>query len=548
VLAVLAAAPIGLVLLLMVGRGWSATRAGALTAAGTLPLAVVAFGFGGPGTAYGPAAGTLGLFAEACFTALTVLAIVGPALALHHLQQRTGATSVLRSALSRLTPDPRVAALLLAWFFPLFLEGAAGFGTPVALAAPFLVASGFRPITAVTAALVGHAAGVSFGALGTPVVAQMAATGVSGRDLAAATAPYHALLGWLLTAVVVVLVGRAVPSGRPPWAWGALAAASFFVPYLLLARLVGPELPTIGAALAGAVVFLVTARLVAVWTTQQSAQRSRQAAGTEPPVMREPGLDGSVSPPLLREANGPKTDADADTDTDTDTEPSPSFGPARAAAPYLALLLVVLITRLVPPVRETLFTVTLEWRVFADFSGEVRPLYHPGVLLPLAFAVGAVAQRASRADVLRAVATTNRQLAPVAVALVAMVLIARTMSQSGMTDELAAAAAGAGAAWPLLAPAVGALGTFVTGSATASNILFTEFQQATAEATGRDALPLLGAQGFGAAVGNIICPHNIVAAAATVGLSGQEGRVLRRTLPVALAYVALGGGVALLRA
>jgi lactate permease len=537
VLAVLAAAPIGLVLVLMVGRGWSATRAGALTAAGTLPLAVVAFGFGGPDAAYGPRDGTLGLFAEACFTALTVLAIVGPALALHHLQQRTGATSVLRAALSRLTPDPRVAALLLAWFFPLFLEGAAGFGTPVALAAPFLVASGFRPITAVTAALVGHAAGVSFGALGTPVVAQMAATGVSGRDLAAATAPYHALLGWLLTAVVVVLVGRAVPSGRPPWAWGALAAVSFFVPYLLLARLVGPELPTIGAALVGAVVFLLTARVLAARTTSQGA---RQAARTDAPVERETVLDGNVGAPSLREPNGPVTEAEV--------EPPSSFGPARAAAPYLALLLVVLLTRLVPPVQETLFAVTLEWRLFADFSGEVRPLYHPGVLLPLAFAVGAVAQRASRADVLRAVATTNRQLAPVAVALVAMVLIARTMSQSGMTDELAAAAAGVGAAWPLLAPAVGALGTFVTGSATASNILFTEFQLATAEATGRDALPLLGAQGFGAAVGNIICPHNIVAAAATVGLSGQEGRVLRRTLPVALAYVALGGAVALLRA
>jgi lactate permease len=85
-----------------------------------------------------------------------------------------------------------------------------------------------------------------------------------------------------------------------------------------------------------------------------------------------------------------------------------------------------------------------------------------------------------------------------------------------------ASAAGVGSAWPLLAPAVGALGTFVTGSATASNILFTDFQVTTAEATGQPVLPLLGAQGFGAAVGNIICPHNIVAAAATVGLSGRR--------------------------
>ena len=137
------------------------------------------------------------------------------------------------------------------------------------------------------------------------------------------------------------------------------------------------------------------------------------------------------------------------------------------------------------------------------------------------------------------------RLAPVVVALLGMVLIARTMSQAGMTDELALAAAGVGGAWPLLAPAVGALGTFVTGSATASNILFTDLQANTADAIDRPPLPLLGAQGFGAAVGNIVCPHNVVAAAATVGLAGQEGAILRRTLPVALLYVALGGMLAL---
>ena len=97
----------------------------------------------------------------------------------------------------------------------------------------------------------------------------------------------------------------------------------------------------------------------------------------------------------------------------------------------------------------------------------------------------------------------------------------------------------------MFAPFVGVLGTFVTGSATASNILFSDFQQATAERLGMSPLPLLGAQGFGAAVGNIICPHNIVAASATVNLVGQEGEVLRRTLAPALVYALLGGMLAL---
>jgi lactate permease len=332
----------------------------------------------------------------------------------------------------------------------------------------------------------------------------VAASGFTGAELARATVPYHTILGWILTAVVVVLIGRSVPEGGPPWRWGALAAGAFFVPYFLIGRFVGPELPTLGGALIGAVVFVAVVVMV-----------RRRTAGSGTAADADPELDRDG------EANAGSSNAVS------------SVALLRAGAPYLAIVALVLVTRLFTPVRDPLFDVVVDWRIFDDFTGTVRPLYHPGLLLPVAFAIGALAQGASARDVRQAIGTTNRRLIPVVVALMAMVTIARTMSQSGMTDELAQAAAGVGSAWPLLAPAVGALGTFVTGSATASNILFTDFQIATATATGQPVLPLLGAQGFGAAVGNIICPHNIVAAAATVGLSGQEGLVLRRTLPVA---------------
>jgi lactate permease len=115
-----------------------------------------------------------------------------------------------------------------------------------------------------------------------------------------------------------------------------------------------------------------------------------------------------------------------------------------------------------------------------------------------------------------------------------------------MIDSLAAAAANTlRDVWPVCAPAVGALGTFVTGSATASNILLSDFQQATAQHLLLPVLPLIGAQGFGAAVGNMICPHNIIAGGATVGVSGQEGEILRRTLGVCALYTLLGGLIAL---
>lgn len=496
-LAFLAAVPVLLVLLLMTVANWSAARAGLMTAALTLVLAVAAFDFGGPTDQFSLVSGTAGVVAEASFIAATVAGIIGPALGIHYLQQRTGAAERLHAGLARLHPDPRMGALLVAWFFALFLEGAAGFGTPVALAAPFLVAAGLPPVRAVAAALMGHAAGVSFGAIGTPVLAQSALVDFSGTELARATAPYHVILGGILAAAVVLTINRALPGTRRLWTWGVLAAVSFLVPYGLIAAFVGPELPTLGGAIAGVAIF---AALLVRRRRLESASSGGGAA--------KAGDPGEL---------------------------------VRAAAPYLVLVLLVLATRLIPPVRDQLEGVTIEWVTGTGFTGSVQPLFHPAALLTVAFVSGAVLQRASRSDVRGAFVTATRQLGPVLVALIAMISIARTMSYAGMTNELAYAAAGIGMAWPLLSPAVGAFGTFVTGSATASNVLFTELQTTAAHAADLPALPLLGAQGFGAAVGNIVCPHNIVAAVATVGLTGKEGKVLRSTFPIAMLYVALGG-------
>lgn len=184
----------------------------------------------------------------------------------------------------------------------------------------------------------------------------------------------------------------------------------------------------------------------------------------------------------------------------------------------------------------------LGWSAFGPFGGSIQPLYHPGTLLFLAFLVGGRFQGAARTELLAALGRAGRRLVPVTMALAAMLILSRLMLHAGMIESLADVAAHRlGAVWPLVAPSVGALGTFVTGSATASNILFTSFQETTAQRLDLPVLAMLAAQGFGAAVGNIICPHNIVAGAAAVGMTGREGAVLRRTLPACLVYVAAGG-------
>ncbi len=502
VLTALSALPIVAILLLMIGFRWPAARAGVAGLALALPIALVPFGFGTRVQPQLGAAGAVaGIVVEAAFVALTILWIIFPALCIHHLQERTGGMRALREWLARLTNDPRLIAVLVAWFFALFAEGAAGFGTPVALAAPFLVGLGFGRVEAVTIALLGHCVGVSFGAVGTPVLPQVAVSGFTGLEISGATVVPHLAFGGIMFLFVMRIVGTSEPArhlglrGATPWF--VAAALLFLVPYFAIARWVGPELPTLGGALVGGATFVMLLMFAARLSSA-----------------REPGTRRSGSRVAL----------------------------LRAAAPYLVLVLLILITRLVGPVEVALRSVVVEWSMLGAFRGSVQPLFHPGTALLVGFMAGALLQRASARDVSIAMSAAARQLVVVTIALVAMLGLARTMVHAGMIDVLASAAAAiAGSAWPALVPAVGALGTFVTGSATASNILLTDLQLATAGRLELSALPMLGGQGFGAAAGNIVCPHNVIAGGATVGLVGREGEVIRRTLLPCLIYVALGG-------
>lgn len=516
-LALLAVAPIAAVLVLMVAARWSAMWAGTTAAILAVAIALIWFDFGGDDAPYSALEGLAGVAARAGWVALTVVLIIGPALAIHHLQVRSGATARLEAGLARLTPDPRVAAILIVWFFTLFIEGAAGFGTPVALAAPFLVAAGFKPVAAVTAALVGHTAGVTFGAVGTPVLAQTEITDYAGVELSWAAAPYQVVVGVVLAVVVARLIGSLIPQRGAPWGWMAAAFVLFFGPFVVLARWVGPELPSLGGALIGAVAFVA---LVVLW------RRWRPA----------PGAD-AASDAASRHADRALEKAERHAERHVGSH----MTMLQAATPYLVVVALVLVTRLVAPVRDGARSIAVEWQLFDVFTGQIEPLYHPSVVLILAWLIGGIAQRVPWGIVVSAGRTAVAQVVPVFAALVAMVTVAFTMATSGMTEEVALAAAATGAAWPLLAPTVGALGTFMTGSATASNILFTDFQVTTAAQAEVNELPMLGAQTSGAAIGGMIAPHNVVAAAATVGLAGKEGTVLRKTLPITGVCLVIAG-------
>jgi lactate permease len=486
--ALLALLPIVLIIVLLMGVRWSAAGAGLAATALAALLAILSFGYAATPL------NILGPLLEALFTSATILWIIFPALGIYEYQRQTGGTERIGEWLATVSSSPQIVVLLVAWFFAIFLEGAAGFGTPVALAAPMLVALGFAPLKALVLALIGHAAGVSFGAVGTPIVPLLEAATVDPHALALIIILMNATLGVFLALLLHRLAaGDGDQTDKPSPLAAVAAAVLFFIPAAALAWFVGPELPTLGGALIGAVLFAWLAR----------GRFTRDVSHSAPP-----------STDLIR-----------------------------AAMPYLTVIAFILATRLLPP-AGLLRGVSIEWSLADRFRGAVAPFYHPGTMLMLALLAAAAINRSGAASLRSSLGKAANRLPGVALALVAVLSMARLMVHGGMIDALALGAERLlKDNWVLAVPLVGALGSFVTGSATTSNIIFADFQVATAAATGISPVLALAGQGFGSAIGNIIAPHNIVAGAATVGLIGREGDVIRRTLPVCLVYAAAGGAL-----
>src|SRR5215813_11292941 len=338
--ALVAIAPLALIILLMAGLRWSAANAGLV---GLVAATVGAIGYFGFGTSiyaeHGIAGALIGTGAEAAFSAVDILWIILPALSLYELQQRSGAIDTMRTGLISLSSDKTLLAVIIAWFFALLMEGAAGFGTPIALTAPLLVSLGFPPVVAVALPLIGHVAGTSFGAIGTPILAQADVSGISGNSIAPPTALLHAILAPLLVLSIVFIAGAGRLQAKYA-AWAIVAAVCFLLPYLALAAWVGPELPTIGGALAGGTAFAFVLRRMHAQQAETLDARSL----------------------------------------------------AIAALPYVVLVGLILVTRLIPQIRDPLRQVVLEWALPGPFGGRIEPLYHPGTMLLAGFLFGGLLQ------------------------------------------------------------------------------------------------------------------------------------------------------------
>jgi lactate permease len=510
----LAFSPIACLLVLMVVFNWSGARAGAAAWLLAFGVSILAFGGGTDLLAYSQV--------KAALLSVWVLYIIWAALLLFHIVDEAGSIKTIGQGITRITSNRVMQLILLAWVFTTFLQGVAGYGIPVAVVAPLMVGMGFSPVAAVVTTSVGHSWSVTFGSLAASFFAMAGVSEIPTTELAIESA---ALLG-----VACFLCGFGAV-----WAFGGWRAIK-----------------------QGAI------PLVLIGTLMAGTQLGMAGLGTYPLAAFTAGCIGLVGiTALSRLPFFRKPDpADYGVSTVTAGPVVPVRDVVLAFSAYLILVVIVLSASFIKPLSDLLnkgalrlgmpeTSTSFGWTNSAtDSYRTIAPFGEAGALLLYACGIGYVVFRlagklgpgsfnkiASR--------TVNAALAS-SIGIVTMVGMALIMVDSGMTFMLAQGMVDvAGPVFPLLAPFIGVLGAFMTGSNTNSNILFSALQRDSAVLLGLPPALLLAAQTTGGALGSMIAPAKIIVGCSTVGLSGQEGPVVKAGARYGLVITSIIGVVVL---
>jgi len=550
-LALLAAIPIAIALVLMVGLRWPATKA--------MPVAWLAAALAGIIFWQLPVGYVAALSIQGVIGAIGILIIVFGAILILMTLRDSGGMETIQAGMQDISPDMRVQAIIIGFLFAAFIEGAAGFGTPAALAAPLLLALGFPPLAAAVICLTFNSVPVTFGAVGTPIVLGLgplhdfvtaaAASGaaalnftdpisfgeVIGKWSSLMHLPMAIILPIFMLGFITRFFGpnRSWSDGFGAWKFCIFASVAFSVPYVLLAWLIGPEFPSLLGGLIGLG--------IVVWGAKKGIAVPRDVFTFGTQKDWDPEWTGSVSV-----AEGSKYQA--------------RMSQLKAWSPYILIGIILVLTRLDwLPLKSFLAGITIDFRNILGYeavSGSIAILYLPGTIPFMLVAILTIFIHQMGFDKVKSAwwGAIKRIKNP-AIALFFAVALVSIFRGSGIGDEalnpnlypsmpLALAesiAAIAGQTWPFFAGFIGGLGAFITGSNTVSNLLFSEFQWGMASQLDLPHQLIIAAQAVGGGFGNMVCIHNIVAVCAVVGLSGKEGLILRKTFwPFVLYGVIVG--------
>jgi len=529
---VLASLPILTLLLLLGGMRKPAWMAGLAGLGVTIVLAIGAYHMP-VGTALSAAANGM------AFGLFPITWILFWAIALFRVTVETGKFEIIRDSIGALTSDARLQALMIAFALGAFLEGAAGFGAPVAIAATMLVGLGFSPFSAAAICLLANTAPVAFGSIGIPIYTLAGTTGLPLNKLSAAVGLICTPMAFLIPAYLVVAIGgfSSLSGVLLPilLAGSVFAGVQFFI-----STYIGPQLTDILAAISAMVVLVVYIRL--------TRKKDSAGLGSEPSQFAR-----MVSADV---ANGPSA---------ARTIPKHTAGEVMHAwMPYGILVLCVLVWGWEPVhVALNRLTQLVAWPYLNDVVQRMPPIvaapsaYHavfnlnwlaaPGTACMVATMISALLLKMKPGRFARLLLGVVRQLRMPTLTVMSVLAIAFLMNYCGATATLGLAFAATGAMFPFFSAMLGWLGVFLTGSDTSANALFGSLQVVTANRLGFDPILMAAANSSGGVMGKMISLQTIAIAVAATGLSQKdESRLFRFTLQHSLFLAGMVGGLALL--
>lgn len=515
-----AAAPIIVLLILMVKFQWGASKAAPVGLLISLVSALTLY-----------RADWVLVAAEAgkgLWSSLMVLIVVWPAILIFEVTDKANGFNVIREGLKKFSPNELLQVLMVGWVFVSFLQGVTGFGVPIAVGAPLLVGMGVKPLWAVFIPLIGSAWANTFGTLAVAWDALVLTTDLSSNpQLLLKTALWAAIFIWVWNAISGVAIAyfyggiKALKKGLPAIAIISLIHGGGQLLLSQVNQTLAAFIPTLTAM---AVVLLLgrTKLYNKPWRVEESALMDRER------IMDE-------------KSNLPK-----------------NMSIHQAFIPYYVLTAITLVVLLFTPIKSFLsqfqigfaFPETSTGYSYVSPSTEsyspLSPFTHASVFLLLASVIGFLYFKKKGwlkgSDAKLILKDSLAKTGPSAIAVIAFIVMSRFMGGTGQTVVLAAGIASVmGKGFSVFSPVIGMLGSFITSSNMASNILFGEFQLTTAQILQLDTAAILGAQTAGGAIGNTICPGNIILGTTTAGILGKEGIILKKILPLTVVAAVIIG-------
>lgn len=540
--AFLALLPILTSAILLAGFRWSAKRTMPLAFIITIIIAVFIWGV--------PLIDVMASSLQGLFITFDILYIIFGAILLLNVLKYSGGITTIRNGFSNISTDRRIQVVIIVWLFGAFIEGAAGFGTPAAITAPLLLALGFPAMAAVMLGMMVQSTPVTFGAVGTPILvgvrgglenpeitSLLAANNLTFQDylqlITTNVAIIHTIVGTIMPLFMCMMMTRffgankSWKEGLEIFPFALFGGLAFTIPYMLTGIFLGPEFPSLLGALIGIAIVTFAARKKFLLPKRNWDFPERESW----PKSWMGRID--ISNETVVNEN--------------------KISLVKAWYPYLLVALLLVISRLPQlPIKSILAGMKVEWThiLGTEISASSSPLYLPGTILIIVVFITYFLHKMNLAQFNMAIKDSSKMIIGAGFVLVFTIPMVRIYINSGMNEnELASmplamaewVAGNVGQVWPLFSPSIGALGAFIAGSNTVSNLMFSLFQFGVAERLAISGALIVSLQAVGAAAGNMIAIHNVVAASATVGLLGQEGNILRKTIIPTVYYVLLAG-------